>query len=396
MLVTIAAAVVTVCHLIPASLVDAAYLEDVPQVLVQPDGTRIECFASGDEYYHWLHDAAGFVIVRDPDSGYWVWAEKNQGAIVATRHVVGRIPPELLGLEPRILPDRKHLKTDRLERFSSPPVQPAPSTGTMENLVVFIRFSDESEFTQTISAYDSAFNSTASGASSMKSYFKEASYDQLTINSTFYPSPPGSTVVSYQDGHPRAYYQPYHATANPTGYTAENQTAREHTLLKNAVASIATQVPAALDIDADDDGYVDNVVFFIYGSADGWSNLLWPHRWVLYSQTATINGARVWDYNFQLSSWLGVGVLCHEMFHSLGAPDLYHYYTNTSVHPAARWDVMNINMDPPQHMTAYMKMRYGEWIDDIPEITSHRDLQPQPGDILDQQRLQNRLAQHSR
>ncbi len=112
-------------------------------------------------------------------------------------------------------------------------------------------------------------------------------------------------------------------------------------------------------------------MFFVYGSADGWSDLLWPHRWVLYSQTATINGARVWDYNFQLSSWLGVGVLCHEMFHSLGAPDLYHYYTNTSVHPAARWDVMNINMDPPQHMTTYMKMRYGDWIDEIPEITSN-------------------------
>ena len=366
----IVSAIFTVFLLLPAPPVDAAYLEDVPQVLVQPDGTRIECFASGDEFYHWLHDADGFVIVRDPESGYWVWAEKEHGSIVATEHAVGRIPPDLLGLEPRILPDRTKQKSERLGRCTSPPVQPAPSTGTMENLVVFIRFSDESEFTQTISAYDSAFNSTVSGASSMKSYFKEASYNQLTINSSFYPSPPGSTVVSYQDGHPRAYYQPYHATENPSGYTEENQTEREHTLLKNAVASIAAQVPTALDIDADDDGYVDNVVFFIYGSADGWSDLLWPHRWVLYSQTAMINGARVWDYNFQLSSWLGVGVLCHEMFHSLGAPDLYHYYTNTSVHPAAKWDLMNINTEPPQHMTAYMKMRYGEWIDEIPEITT--------------------------
>ena len=366
----IAAAVVILCQLAPVSRIEAAYLEDVPQVLEQPDGTRIECLASGDEYYHWLHDEDGFVIVRDPESGYWVWAEKSRGQIVASRHVVGRVPPTLVGLEPRILPDRDHLKSDRLELFSTPPVQPAPSTGTMENLVVFIRFSDETEFTQTISAYDSAFNSTAAGASSMKAYFKEVSYDRLTINSTFYPDPPGPTVVSYQDGHPRAYYQPFHETENTTGYTSENKTDREHTLLKNAIEAIASQVPGTLDIDGDDDGLVDNVVFFISGSPTGWSDLLWPHRWVLWSKTATINGKRVWDYNFQLSSWLGVGVLCHEMFHSLGAPDLYHYYTNTSVHPAGRWDVMNINMDPPQHMTSYMKMRYGEWIDEIPEITA--------------------------
>ena len=123
---TIAAAFLAFCQLIPVTPSEAAYLEDVPQVLIQPDGTRIECFASGDEHYHWLHDADGFVIVRDPDSGYWVWAEKSQGVIAATQHVVGRIPPNLLGLEPRILPDRNNLKSERLDRFSSPPVQPAP------------------------------------------------------------------------------------------------------------------------------------------------------------------------------------------------------------------------------------------------------------------------------
>lgn len=351
---------------------EAAYLEDVPQVLIQPDGTRIDCFASGDEYYHWLHDADGFVIVRDPETGYWVWAKKEHGDLAPTDFVVGRIPPRFMDLEPRIRPDQKTLNERAASLFPAPPSQPAPSTGTMDNIAIFIRFSGESEFGQAISAYDYAFNSTNPGDSSMKAYFGEVSYTQLTINSSFYPTP-GSNVVSYQDSHPRSYYQPYDATMNPGGYSGGSSGTerrdREHALLKNAVDAVSSQVPVALDVDGDDDGYVDNVVFIIKGSPDGWGELLWPHQWSLWSVTASINGARVNEYNFQLSSSLGVGVLCHEMFHSLGAPDLYHY-TSNGVAPAYQWDVMENNRNPPQHMTMYMKKRYGKWVASIPEITA--------------------------
>ncbi len=368
-----AALIVATVVLLFAPPSEAAYLRDVPQVLMQPDGSRIECFASGDEYYNWLHDADGFVIIRDPDSGYWVWAEKVQGDLAPTDFVVGRIPPRFLDLEPRVAPDQRILELRRSTLFQAPPAEPAPSTGTMENVVIFIRFSDESEFGQPISGYDDSFNSTTPGISSMKAYYREVSYNQLTINSTFYPTP-GTNVVSYQDAQPRAYYQPYDATTNPIGYTGGNagteRTTREHTLLKNAVDAVSSQVPGSLDVDGDDDGYVDNVVFVIYGSPTGWSSLLWPHRWSLYTQTAYINGAQVSDYNFQLSAAFGVGVLCHEMFHSLGAPDLYHY-TSNGVSPAYKWDIMEYDLSPPQHMTMYMKKRYANWIASIPEITSN-------------------------
>ncbi|MDZ4183225.1 MAG: hypothetical protein U1B83_10145 [Candidatus Cloacimonadaceae bacterium] len=36
----------------------AAYLTDIPIQVNQPNGTVIDCFASGDEYHNWLHDAA--------------------------------------------------------------------------------------------------------------------------------------------------------------------------------------------------------------------------------------------------------------------------------------------------------------------------------------------------
>jgi hypothetical protein len=143
-------------------------------------------------------------------------------------------------------------------------------------------------------------------------------------------------------------------------------------LLKNAITFIAPLVSDTLNLDGDNDGRVDNVCFIIYGSSTAWADLLWPHRWALYSQTVYINNKRVYDYNFQLQNSLkssGVGVLCHEMFHSLGSPDLYHY-TSNGISPVYRWDVMDNNRNPPQHMCAHMKWKYGTWISNIPTISA--------------------------
>ncbi|MBW6514877.1 MAG: choice-of-anchor J domain-containing protein, partial [Candidatus Syntrophosphaera sp.] len=80
----------------------------------------------------------------------------------------------------------------------------------------------------------------------------------------------------------------------------------------------------------------------------------------------------VYDYNLQMQDFLsysGVGVLCHEFFHSLGSPDLYHYQ-NVVLTPVGSWDLMAADKDPPQHMTAFMKWKYGHWISEIPTITA--------------------------
>lgn len=133
---------------------------------------------------------------------------------------------------------------------------------------------------------------------------------------------------------------------------------------------IASQVPAGLNIDADNDGYVDNVCFVVRGPTTAWATLLWSHRWALYSQTAYINSKRVWDYNFQMETQFSTAVLCHEMGHSFGYPDLYHYNYGTSLSPTGTWDVMCSTPNPPTHTGAYMKSTYTGWLGSIPEITS--------------------------
>lgn len=353
-------------------LSEAAFLRNVPVHVKQPDGTVLSCLASGDEFYNWLHDKAGYTIVRNPATGFLVYATKVDGKLVPTEFIAGQIDVMFLeqaGIQKNLLDDPKP-REQVLAMPQGEPILNAPRTGTINNLVVYIRFSDQEDFTETfVDGTDAFFNSTDAGANSMANYYTEASYNQLAISTTFYPgTTPG--VYSYQDSYPRAYYMPYDASTNPTGYNGDTERrTREHTLLQNAVNAISAEVPAGLNIDADSDNYVDNVCFVVKGEPTAWSTLLWPHMWSLYSYTVYLNGKRVYTYNFQLESTLDVGVLCHEMFHSLGAPDLYHY-SQDGLHPAWAWDLMEYNLDPPEHMTAYMKWKYGTWIASIPEITT--------------------------
>lgn len=257
--------------------------------------------------------------------------------------------------------------------FALPEKRSEKNAGTLNNLVIYIRFSDQEEFTADTMVNYNRFNSQTPGANSMYNYFQEVSYGQLALPSTFYPVPPDAHIRSYQDSHPRGYYMPYNATTNPEGYQESQRTAREHILLANAVnyVNLNSPVPETINLDFNNDGLVDNVVFIIRGAPTAWSTLLWPHRWSLYTQNVYINGKRVYDFNFQLESSLnssGVGVLCHEMFHSLSAPDLYRY-DNTEIDPVGAWDIMGSDNNPPQHMGAFMKMKYGGWIDNIPWIT---------------------------
>jgi len=352
---------------------EAAYLRNIPVNVKQPDGTVLSCFASGDEFYNWLHDKDGYTILRNPATGFLVYADKVDGKLVPTEFIAGRTYARTLeqaGIKTKLLDDLKPRET-RLAAAEGEPIVNAPKTGTINNLVVYIRFSDQEEFNQTFIDDTAAFfNSTDSGVSSLSNYFTEVSYNQLAVGSTLYPgSTPG--IFSYVDSYARAYYMPYDASTNPGGYANETERrTREHTLLQNAVNAISGEVPGGLNIDGDSDGLVDNICFIARGEPTAWATLLWPHQWSLYTYFVYINGKRVYTYNFQLETALDVSVLCHEMFHSLGAPDLYHYYTSTDLHPVWAWDLMQYNLDPPQHMGAYMKWKYGTWIPSIPVITT--------------------------
>lgn len=362
----------------------SAPLRDVETVLEQPDGSSYACKMSGDEYYHRAHDANGYTIIKDPETGWHVYAQKQGAQLVPTQYVPGRDDPAARGLAPNLLPDPSVLRT-RFQNWRGTSTRNygrAPTIGTIENLVIFVRFAGEPEFGQNIQNYDYMHNSLAQA--SMKGYFLEESAGQLAVNSSFYPSQPGGMLVSWMDPNPRNYYYPQSA-GNPVGYPPGPPTdpdqigyIRLHTMMVNAVNSIAPMVAPTLNIDADNDLKVDNLSFICKGNADATSAIFWPHFWQMNAYPATpvtqimYNGQprMAEDYNFSMQfqdplyTGYGGGIdtaeIAHEFSHTLGFPDLYHYSWD-GVNPCGYWDLMDYCYQVPQHHLVYQKWRYGGW-----------------------------------
>lgn len=368
------------------SISNAAPIFNAPTVRIQPNGDTLHCLLSGDEFYHRLHDEAGFTIIQNPRTGYWVYADTvhngpDRWDVVATNYVAGQVNPATVGLSPNIGVDR--VTWEALQhRFDVPekgngraPKTSGRNHGTLNNIVIFIRFSDDSEISTSLSTINAMFNDSTANATSMYNYFKTVSYGKIFIPTRYYPTPNGNTIVSYQDSLPRSYYLPYDSVTNPNGYQESERSTREFNLLERAVNYVNANytIPSSLNLDMDNDGKVDNICFVVKGTYTGWSDLLWPHKWSLYDRYVYINGKRVYTFNLQLegsgSHYFSSSTFCHEMFHTLGAPDLYRYDVNTNVSGVGSWDLMCSNSTPPQNMSAYMKMKYGNWIDSIPEIT---------------------------
>ncbi len=338
-----------------------------PVIKTQPDGQIINCFVSGDEFFNYLHDKEGFTIIQH-DNGYYYYATKDDGKIIASNYKVNSINPASTELKKGIkISAEEYNKRRNARERSMKGFKDAPTTGTVNTIAVYIRFQGEREFTGQRSYYNGVFSDE--DGPSLYHYFNEVSYNSLFVNTYHYPTCADTITISYMDIHPRSYYQKYNATGNPNGYTDGNSTEREHNLLKRAIAFVDAEIPDSINFDANDNGDIDNVSFIIKGSSDDWADLLWPHRWSLYTENATINGKRVRDYLLMLESGFGLGTLCHEFFHVLGAPDLYHYEDTGAPTSVGGWDIMDANANPPQYMSAFMKYKYGDWIPDLPVIT---------------------------
>ena len=82
----------------------AAPIVDYPQKLTQPDGSVIHCFASGDEFNHWLHDKDNYTIVQHPVTGYFVYALLKGDELIPSDYVVGTVDPGSAGLTSGVHP----------------------------------------------------------------------------------------------------------------------------------------------------------------------------------------------------------------------------------------------------------------------------------------------------
>jgi M6 family metalloprotease-like protein len=342
----------------------SVYLKNVPVDLKQPNGELVHCFITGDEFYRSVHDKDNYTILQNPKNGFYVYAVKIGDKIFPSEFIAGKEDPKSLPLEPGyiLIPSDIQAKQDSY-RKSLTSTAGNSTTGVFNNIVISVRFSDQAVTAKTLNDYEKVFSSNSSN--SLEYYFNEISNSQLKVDSYYFPNPNGQLIGEYQDSHPRAYYLPYNEITNPVGYKPDDID-REYELVKNAVKSVENQIVLSnLNFDNNNDDIIDNIIFIIQGSYDAWSNILWPSLTTFSSPLTTIGTKKLIRYTKQFSNGLDPRVLCHEFFHTLGAPDLYHYWSK-EIDPAGSWDLMSLGNG---HPLAYMKWKYRKWFSTIPEIT---------------------------
>lgn len=252
---------------------------------------------------------------------------------------------------------------------------------SMSNLVIFVRFADDDEITYPFNSIDSLFNCKIPGYPSVYNYFDVSSYGKIHFNTLFADQIVNNSIVSFVDEHPRGYYQPYSET-NPIGYHGENPlvgiSMREAQLLASAIDYVSSMglVNSFATLDGDGDGYIDNISFIVKGDVGDWSSLLWPHMEFFphdsIDHPVSINGKLPNTFNFEFEGsvtyGININVFRHEMSHSLGLPDNYHYTNFENVNPSGRWDVMSTSNVMNQTNMMY-KNKFLHVADDPIQIT---------------------------
>jgi M6 family metalloprotease-like protein len=326
----------------------AALVKHKPVELTNSDGTKIRCFATGDEYYHRFHDADGYTLIRNSQGDY-VYAAKNGDTLIPTELVPGKDSPTGKGISPNLVDDHKKLLS--AEQYGSSrngAEDPTTPWGNLFNLVVFINLSDSAPDCiwiddvpryLTYSYYNQMFNDVVPSEwdESLQEYFHDCSRGELTLVSHLFPLPSGDNINYVQVNHSQS-------EVDDMSYGDFSE------MLKNAVLAIAPQIPSGWDLSGDTDGQIDNITFII--NADEGNGNLWPHQFCFkeYADYGAdpfyINGYRAWNYSIVMNSWgphFTQAYAAHEMCHTFGFPDLYRENGDQDdTDLTGNWDIMGL------------------------------------------------------
>ncbi len=317
-------------------------------------------FAAGSPWCRYNVDVNGFPVEKQAD-GRWAFF----GAAGAGRRLVGTHDPlELFGstttgglAERRALQrayaaarcqpeavaslvpeDPREPRGARTGSGSGGPAAPGrgllSTSGTRSNLVLLLRWSDHAaRQLPGVDKINGLFSSSGLDAASwpsgsVRSYYAAQSYGKLQI----------ASVVADWVTVPQSEAQAARGTSG-MGLDASGGSTLHQAILFALDQLNATGAVNFAQLDQDGDGVLDSLTVVHSGYAAEWGGVdaygaaaadrIWSHKWTLVA-SRTYSGVYVRNYNMNPGVWgtsgsaIGrIGVMCHELGHSLGLPDLY-------------------------------------------------------------------------
>lgn len=348
-----------------------------PINITQPDGSKITILLKGDEHFNYAQTTDGFIIVRNT-RGVYEYANINTANEIKPTGIKANNKKERDAkeiqylqtlqrdkiLDQLLLKGNSVLKQKSIQETSiMSTVTATPLTGTRKILCILIGFQD-SPFSNTQTEFNNLMNqvgyNAGSAIGSVKDFYMQNSYGQLNLDIT--------VVGPYTADYNMAYYG-----ANSDGISGNDIRPRD--LIVEAVQKANPNVNYA-DFDNNNDGYVDevHVIYAGYAEAAGApAETIWPHKWTI--PDLTLDGKKISAYSCSSElkyAWgnniSGIGTICHEIGHALGASDFYdtNYGTGGRFEGTGQWDLMaqgswNGDEDIPAHHNPYTKTQVFNW-----------------------------------
>jgi M6 family metalloprotease-like protein len=339
-----------------------------PVNVVQSDGSVLNLTLKGDERLSWATTPDGYTLVYNTQGIFEYGQISRSGDLVPSgvkaRNVSERTQAELSflsALQKGLTYNASQTSIAHQIRSQEITMQAFPTTGNRKLVCILVAFTDVA-FTRTQAEFDNLFNqvgfSTDGALGSVKDFFFENSYGQLTLTTDVF----GPYTVSDT----RAYYGAHDGSDNDI---------RPREMVTEAV-NLANGDVDFTQYDNDSDGNVDGVYVIYAGcgeEAGAGANAIWAHAWSI--PAVSLDGVNVSRYSCSAeargssgTNLSRIGVICHEFGHILGAPDFYDvdYATDGQYNGTGHWDLQasgNWNNDAisPSHSNPYTKAYIYNW-----------------------------------
>lgn len=271
-----------------------------------PDGTLREVYIRGDEYSHWLESPSGLRLTKPVASVARPFEGINSKSV---HHVASSYSSSVAADKPMLVEGT------------------FPTTGKRKLLAVLVNYANTTP-TYAPKNFEALMNQKSyGGIGSFRDYYLDQSYGQLDIT---------TTVTRWVT-----------LMGNKSYYSDNVQE-----IIHEALTAVDSEIDFR-EFDNDGDGMLDGLLILHQGSgyeASGDATDIWSHSGVVYGMQfdgVTINRYTIQPELFanraQMTNRMtGIGVICHEFGHNLGALDYYDtdYSANQEYGGTGVWDLM--------------------------------------------------------